>query len=72
MHVSAEMIAIILTGVGLLFALAGGFGWMIVRMDAQFAVLGAKIDGVQQEVNATKVAVAHLEGMHVKRLELPR
>ncbi|MHA7984179.1 response regulator [Rathayibacter sp. CAU 1779] len=44
MYVSVETLTTVISFAGLLIALAGGFGWMIRRSDAQFRELGARID----------------------------
>lgn len=74
---SAEMITTIVGVVSMLLALAGGFGWMINRTDAQFAEvrrdLGARIDKTNDELGAridkttgelveVKIALARVEG----------
>ncbi|KQQ67316.1 hypothetical protein [Microbacterium sp. Leaf320] len=56
MFVSAEIIAIVLSTVGLLLTLGGtmvaGFAWCIRRSDRVEERLGARIDGVEQRLGA--------------------
>lgn len=42
MFVSVEVITMIVSAVTILLALAGGFGWMITRMDARFVAQDAR------------------------------
>jgi len=75
--VSAEMLAIVLSGVALLLSFVGmfvgGFARMLRRMDAGFdrvearidrleAKLEARITAVEKEQVEVKVAVARIEG----------
>jgi hypothetical protein len=53
-YVSVETIAIIISVVTMLIALAGGFGWMVQRMDTRFAEVNARFGEVNDrfgEVN---------------------
>lgn len=74
---SVEMITTLVGVVSMLLALAGGFGWMIHRMDSRmdsFEIrLGARIDTVEEKLGARidkvaseqvelKVAIARIEG----------
>ncbi len=73
MLVTAEMLTTVISFAALLVAIAGGFGWVIHRSDAQFRALSDKldertrmlqtaVDAQTRELNEVKVAVARLEG----------
>ncbi|MFJ4999188.1 hypothetical protein ACIP5T_13610 [Microbacterium sp. NPDC088619] len=77
MFVSAEIIAIVLSAVGLLLTLGGtmvaGFAWCVRRSDRVEERLGARIDGVEERLGARidavaadttelKIAMARIEG----------
>lgn len=74
---SVEMITTLVGIVSILLAFAGGFGWLVHRMDARIdgvgEKLGARIDGVEEKLGAridkvagelveVKVAIARIEG----------
>lgn len=63
---SVETITMLVSTVSILLALAGGFGWMIHRMDSRIdsveSKLGARIDRVADELVEMKIAVARIEG----------
>ena len=74
---SAEIIAIVLSAVGLLLTLGGtmvaGFAWCVRRSDCGEERLGARIDGVEERLGARidavaadttelKIAMARIEG----------
>lgn len=74
---SAEIIAIVLSAVGLLLTLGGtmvaGFAWCVRRSDRVEERLGARIDGVEERLGARidavaadttelKIAMARIEG----------
>ncbi|HCS61376.1 MAG TPA: hypothetical protein DIW46_08275 [Microbacterium sp.] len=62
MYMSAEMITTLVGIVSMLLALAGGFGWMIHRIDGVESKLGSRIDKVADELVEVKVAIARIEG----------
>lgn len=77
MFVSAEIIAVVLSAIGIVLTLGTsmflGFAWCVRRTDAVDHKLSARIDGVEtrlgeridnlaHEVTELKVAVARLEG----------
>lgn len=79
---SAEVITTICSALGLLITLAGGFAWVLHRIDKVDERLSARIDGVEDRLNnridglhgeltEVKIAVARLEGPG-PRLTLPR
>src|SRR5699024_11902365 len=43
-YVSPETLTIVFTGVGLLFAIAGGFAWVVSRVDGAIVALSLKTD----------------------------
>lgn len=59
---SGEMLTIALSAVGLILALAGGFGWVIHRIDGVRTDLSAEIGGLRGEIVEMKVAIARIEG----------
>ena len=70
---SVETITMVVGIVSMLLALAGGFGWVIRRMDARidsseqkFSAridsLEGKVDRVATELVEVKIAVARIEG----------
>lgn len=74
---SVETITMLVGIVSILLALAGGFGWMVHRMDSTSSSLesrlgaridsveknlGARIDKVSDELVEVKIAVARFEG----------
>src|SRR5690625_4846506 len=52
MYMSAEMLATLLTGLGLLLSLVAAFGWMIHRMDSIAERLDARITSTRAELKA--------------------
>ncbi|WP_251442717.1 MULTISPECIES: hypothetical protein [unclassified Microbacterium] len=73
MHVSVELIGVVLTGFGVVITLGlgmlSGFGWMARRIDrvddklsARIDGLSARIDGVETELTEVKIGIARLEG----------
>ncbi|WEK61145.1 MAG: hypothetical protein P0Y60_17870 [Candidatus Microbacterium colombiense] len=74
MFVSAEIIAIIISAVGLMLTMGtmmlAGFAWCVRRIDAVDQRLGARIDAVAADVNELKISVAELK-ISVARLEGP-
>jgi len=75
--VSPDILATILSAVGVLLAMAGGFGWVIARLDSRLDsglsgleqrlstridVLSEEVGGLRGDVAELKVAVARLEG----------
>lgn len=73
MYMSVEMITTLVGIVSILLALAGGFGWMIHRIDGVERKLGSRIDGVENNLGSridkvadelveVKVAIARIEG----------
>lgn len=63
-YVSGEMITIVLSALGLILALTGGFGWLIHRIDG----VRDEIDGVRDEIVEVKLSVAEVK-ISVARLE---
>lgn len=70
---SIEMITTLIGVVSILLALAGGFGWMVHRMDtridavrtdfdARFDRLDARVDRMSDELVEVKIAIARVEG----------
>lgn len=74
---SPDILATILSAVGVLLAMAGGFGWVIARLDSRLDlglsgleqrlstridVLSEEVGGLRGDVADLKVAVARLEG----------
>lgn len=70
---SVETITMVVGIVSMLLALAGGFGWVIRRMDARIDAseqkfsaridsLEGKVDRVATELVEVKIAVARIEG----------
>lgn len=74
---SPDILATILSAVGVLLAMTGGFGWVIARLDSRLDSglsgleqrLSTRIDALSEEVGGlrgdvadVKVAVARLEG----------
>lgn len=49
---SVETLATVISSAGLLLALAGGFGWLILRSDAQVRHLSDKIDEETRRLDA--------------------
>ncbi len=65
---SGEIVTIIASAAAILFALAGGFGWIIVRMDAGFDRLSARIDdvhlqSVERDLGLEQRLVARIDGV---------
>lgn len=73
MFMSVEVFTMLASAATILVALAGGFGWMLTRMDARFVAQDARLDarfngldacvgGVAHELSEVKIAIARLEG----------
>ncbi|MFB4350533.1 hypothetical protein [Microbacterium sp. CR_7] len=66
MFVSAEIIAVVLSAVGIVVTLGAsmfvGFAWCVRRTDAVERRLNDRIDAVGHETTEVKIAVARLEG----------
>lgn len=59
---STETITILIGIVSLLLALAGGFGWMVHRMDRMGAELNGRMDRMSDELVEVRIAIARVEG----------
>ncbi|GAB3630756.1 hypothetical protein GCM10027421_01090 [Microbacterium shaanxiense] len=70
---SVEMITTLVGVVSMLLALAGGFGWMIHRMDSRMdsceSRLGARIDDVETKLGARIDAVEEKLGARIDTVE---
>lgn len=62
MYMSTETITILIGIVSLLLALAGGFGWMVHRMDRMGAELNGRMDRMSDELVEVRIAIARVEG----------
>ncbi|MGV2982218.1 hypothetical protein ACNPNP_00820 [Microbacterium sp. AGC85] len=69
---SVEMITTLVGVVSMLLALAGGFGWMIHRMDSRMdsceSRLGARIDDVETKLGARIDAVEEKLGARIDKV----
>lgn len=69
---SVEMITTLVGVVSILLALAGGFGWMIHRMDSRMdsceSRLGARIDDVETKLGARIDAVEEKLGARIDKV----
>ena len=72
---SAELIGVVLTGLGVVVTLGlgmlSGFAWMVRRIDRVEDRLSARIDGVEAEVSEVKAEVTEVK-IAIARLEGPR
>jgi len=63
---SVETVTMLVSTASILFALAGGFGWVIHRMDSRIDAgegkLGARTERVADELVEVRIAVARIEG----------
>lgn len=65
---SVEMITTLVGVVSILLALAGGFGWMIHRMDSLENKLGARIDAVDGKQSARSDALESSLGARIDKV----
>ncbi len=56
---SPETLTIVFTGVGLLFAIAGGFAWVVSRVDGASVALSLKTDEGMRELRAQTGSLRH-------------